>query len=270
MRGAVRRVSFEVDEVAGSIADRSRRPRRSTVLGSQPPSCASRYNQRMGEYFERPSASRSSPGRGLLTPRAGLIVLLLAASALTPAFRGEGHAVRLAELGPGIGTFLVARNNLPDPNFFETVVLLLAYDEREGAAGVVVNRRTDISVGEAVAGLGLFAGRQDSLYLGGPVAVETIVVLLRGAEPPMGSSRIVGDLFLVHDADGLEALMRADPAAASVRFYAGYAGWSPGQLEGEISRGVWHLMAGDAGRVFSDSPEDAWADLIRIVFGPRA
>ena len=87
---------------------------------------------------------------------------------------------------------------------------------------------------------------------------------------PRGSSRIVGDVSLVDEREGLEALIEAEAPAESLRFYAGYAGWTPGQLEDEISRGVWHVVDGDSRWVFSRRPEDAWDELIRIFFGPRA
>lgn len=189
-----------------------------------------------------------------------------------PSASGEANSAVAASMAPrlDVGAFLVARTNLPDPNFFETVVLLLAYEPENGAAGLVVNRRSEISVSEAVAGAGLFGERQDSLYLGGPVAIDQILVLRRASQPPTGSFRIVGDVFLIHEREGLEELLDAEPTSTSVRFYAGHAGWAAGQLEDEISRGVWHVTSGDAGRVFSDSPEDAWDDMMRIVFGPRA
>jgi putative transcriptional regulator len=199
---------------------------------------------------------------------AGIAAVAMLLVATRPG-RGGDAALPGAER-PGVGAFLVARQNLPDPNFFETVVLLLAYGEREGAAGLVLNRRTGVTVDDAVDGQGPFAGREDALYLGGPVAIETIVVLQRADQPPEGSTHILDDIYLIGHSDGVDGFLRAAPPASAVRFYAGYAGWSPGQLEDEISQGVWHVMAGDPARVFSEAPGESWADLIRIVFGPRA
>ena len=193
-----------------------------------------------------------------------LAVLLVAALPTARASLAEGAGT------PSVGTFLVARQNLPDPNFFETIVVLFAYGESEGAAGLVVNRPTGLSVGDVVSEDGPFAGRQEALYLGGPVAVESILVLQRGADPAEGATPVVGDVYLLADREGLEGVLDGGPSSGTLRFFAGYAGWSPGQLEDEIARGVWHVMAGDPSRVFTQAPREAWAELIRVVFGPRA
>lgn len=220
----------------------------------------------MLECFARYRSSFQGPrGRRLL----GLVAVVLAFGPAEPSPAQEGSD-GAAQPQPSVGTFLVARQGLPDPNFFQTVVLLLAYDETSGAVGVVVNRRSDVLVNEAVDAAGPFAERQDRLYFGGPVAIETMIVLLRAAEPTVESSPIVEDVFMVEGNDHLDNLMRSDPSTREVRFYAGYAGWGVGQLEDEISRGVWHLVSGRPGWVFSESPEKAWEELIRILFSPRA
>ena len=135
---------------------------------------------------------------------------------------------------------------------------------------VLSAREDDLSVGDAVDRTGLFAEREDALYLGGPVAIETLSVLSVAELAPSGALRIVGDVSLINRQEDLETMIEADAPADSVRFYAGYAGWSPGQLEGEISRGVWHVVGGESRWVFSRRPQDTWRDLIRIFFGPRA
>ena len=171
-------------------------------------------------------------------------------------------------LPPAVGRFLVARARLPDPNFFETVVLLLDYDEVAGAVGVVINRRTELAVGEATTHSAPLADRADPLYLGGPVALETLTVLLAGDDPPASASPVLPGLSVIRDDVALEELLRGDPPAPAMRFYAGYAGWAGGQLEDEIARGVWNLLPGDSRWVFSDHPGDTWERLVRILFGP--
>ena len=169
---------------------------------------------------------------------------------------------------PRAGLFLVARQDLPDPNFFETVVLLLAYGEEEGAAGVVINRRSEVPVSEVVDEDSPLAARTDPLYQGGPVSLNTLVVLFHGEAPSNGAERILDGVHVINE--GLADLIATAPEAASMRFYAGYAGWSAGQLEGEIANGVWHLVAGDPRWVFSADPEEAWRALLQIAIGPQA
>ncbi len=63
-------------------------------------------------------------------------------------------------------------------------------------------------------------------------------------------------------------MIDGDPQPSAVRFYAGYAGWAPGQLEGEIERGVWNLLPGDPRWIFDDDPAGTWERLTRIALGP--
>ena len=113
-------------------------------------------------------------------------------------------------------------------------------------------------------------GRSDPLYVGGPVAVGTMTVLIKGSDPPNGAAQIIPGVHLIRQDVGLRELLESDPSETEVRFYAGYAGWSPGQLEDEIARGVWHLLPGDPRWVFSEVPAEVWGRLMRIVLGPTA
>lgn len=170
-----------------------------------------------------------------------------------------------------VGDLLVARRALPDPNFRDTVVLLLAYGSQEGAAGVIVNRPGEQSVEEVVEESSPLARRDDTLYFGGPVAPSAMLVLLRGERAPAGmGTAVLPDVFLLDGMEALEALVSSRVPPSEVRFYAGYAGWSAGQLESEIARGDWHLARGDASRIFSSQPDATWGSLIRFLLGPRA
>lgn len=172
---------------------------------------------------------------------------------------------------PAVGDLLVARRALPDPNFRDSVVLLVAYGHEEGAAGVIVNRPADRTVGEMVADSSPLAGRDDVLYFGGPVAPSVMVVLLRDRRSPAGEATpVLPDVLLLDGSEALEAVVSGGVPATEVRFYAGYAGWAPGQLEAEIARGDWYLVRGDASWVFAPHPDATWESLTRFLLGPRA
>lgn len=170
-----------------------------------------------------------------------------------------------------VGDLLVARPALPDPNFRDTVVLLVAYGAEEGAAGVIVNRPGDRRVAEVVTESSPLAARDDVLYFGGPVAPSAMLVLVRDDRVLAGeATRILPGVLLIDGSEALEALGSSRVSPSEVRFYAGYAGWSTGQLEAEIGRGDWHLARGDASWVFTSRPETAWERLTRFLLGPRA
>lgn len=198
---------------------------------------------------------------------ATLVVMGLSSRGLL-AFGDPNRATsRAGVTPPAVGRLLVARPSLPDPNFVDAVVLLLEYGDQEGALGVVVNRRSGLALEKALPDVKALAGRTDSLYLGGPVSLETVVVLLNGPDPPPTAVDILPDVYLIR---GHDELLTSNLAEERVRFYAGYAGWSPGQLEEEIEQGVWEVLSGDSRWIFSDTPDETWERLIRILFGPTA
>lgn len=156
------------------------------------------------------------------------------------------------------GRFLIAGEHLRDPNFAKTVVLLLNYGER-GARGVIVNRRSDVKLAAVFPRISGLNQRPDTVYLGGPVARNQLLILLRSNRPRRAAEHVVDDIYL---SSSRQVLVDALNRAAAVRVYAGYAGWAPGQLDREVARGDWHVLPADADTVFSDRPAKVWQDLI--------
>ena len=164
------------------------------------------------------------------------------------------------------GVFLVASRNLVDPNFRQTVVLIVAHGE-DGAMGVVVNRPTPLTLGAALPDIEELAERADLLYVGGPVATTQITLLLRAASPPENALHVFQDVYFSGSLTTLMQLIRNHDLAETMQAYAGYAGWAPGQLEGELKRGDWSLVEADVETLFSKSPETIWRELNRQASG---
>ena len=156
------------------------------------------------------------------------------------------------------GRFLVAGEHLRDPNFAQTVVLLLNYGER-GARGVIINRRSDVKLAAVFPRISGLHQRPDTVYLGGPVSRNQLLILLRSDGPPRRSEHVVDDIYV---STNRQALVDALNRAGSAHVYAGYAGWAPGQLDREVARGDWHVVPADAATVFSDRPAKVWRELI--------
>ena len=192
------------------------------------------------------------------------------------------------------GRLLVATPNLGDPNFERTVVLVLEHGD-EGALGVVLNRPSELDVAEPLPEWARAAAHPPVVFIGGPVAPGAAVCLARlasaaradgwqpilgpsgpgsgmegpsgpgsGMEGPSGPGSLVGMLDLDSDPD------EAIPRLQDIRVFAGYAGWGPGQLEGEIAAGGWFVVDADAADPLSPAPQDLWPTVLRRQRGTLA
>jgi putative transcriptional regulator len=169
-------------------------------------------------------------------------------------------AGQLAAAESTVGRLLVAQPSLEDPNFSESVVLIIRHGEG-GAFGLIINRFVELRAPQEI--LALFseeAPESDVLvavHIGGPVQPATTLVL-HSAEFQMDRTDRVGDLFAVSPTvDTLIATVRGK-GPAKMRIFFGYAGWGPGQLEQEIDSGSWALIDADRDLVFSDDPSSVW------------
>lgn len=161
------------------------------------------------------------------------------------------------------GHLLVAGPRLTDPNFRRTVVLVGEHGE-EGALGVILNRTSGATVDEALPELATLVEGTEAIHVGGPVQPSAIVVLAEFADPERAETLVLDDVgFLPSeiDPDELGELRRA-------RVFAGYAGWGPGQLDGELTEGTWIVEPADPDDVFTADPEELWSDVLRRKGGP--
>jgi putative transcriptional regulator len=175
---------------------------------------------------------------------------------------------------PKAGKLLVATPLLGDPNFRRTVVLIVEHETSEGTLGVVLNRPTPIPVAQVLDQWTDLASDPSVLFKGGPVAPTSALALalIPGTDEPLGWRALDGAPALARlgliDLDTPPSVLA--PAIQSLRVYAGYAGWSPGQLEGEIDEGAWHVVTAEPGDVFDPDPESLWRTVLRRQEGELA
>ena len=157
---------------------------------------------------------------------------------------------------------LVARKNLPDPYFRDSVVLVT----RSGGptpVGVIVNRPTDVPLSRVFPDIERLRSRDETLFFGGPVMPEQLLVVFRAAVPPTAAIEVLDGVYLSLSRDLLRELLGRENPVEGLRVFAGHAGWAPGQLESEVARGDWHLVTADAGMVLEMEPEKLWKELER-------
>jgi putative transcriptional regulator len=150
------------------------------------------------------------------------------------------------------GQLLIAAPSLFD-YFRRSVVLVLEHSD-EGAMGVVLNRESETRVVEAVPALASIAEPDELVRIGGPVSPQSVVALGDFGDVDEAGTHVVGSLGTLDPEADNESLRR-------VRVYAGYAGWAPGQLDGELEQEAWLVLAAKPGDPFADG--DIWSEALR-------
>ena len=149
------------------------------------------------------------------------------------------------------GQLLIAAPSLHD-YFRRTVVLVLEHTP-DGAMGVVLNRASEARVVEVVPQLAELAGDEELVRIGGPVSPESVVAIGEFDDIAEAGTHVVGAVGTLDPGEENASLRR-------IRVYAGYAGWAPGQLDGELEADAWVVMEPEPGDPFSDG--DLWAEAL--------
>jgi putative transcriptional regulator len=160
------------------------------------------------------------------------------------------------------GRLLVATPLLVDPNFDLSVMLLLEHGD-DGALGVILNRPSELAVADALPDWADACAEPQVLFAGGPVERDALIALGRPSTTEAGG--LVLGLHSV-DLDAQPALVLAG-GVADTRIFAGYAGWSPGQLDDELSDEAWWLVEADVDDVFTADPPGLWSRVLRRAGG---
>jgi len=174
-----------------------------------------------------------------------------------------GAAPTLAQ-APDKGMLLVATQELRDPRFSETVVLLLHYGP-EGALGVAINRPTWVDPLAAFPDMEFLESYRGSIYIGGPVARANVLVLVSDPEIDAPETEPVFDgVYVSADPEFLRGVVATANTEQSLRLYAGHASWEAGQLDREIAAGHWQIVPADTDLVFAREPLELWRQVLTL------
>jgi putative transcriptional regulator len=158
---------------------------------------------------------------------------------------------------PLTAILLVARAELPDSNFRDSVVLVM---NNIGAApaGVIINRPTEIDVSRLFPDLEHLAQLHDKVYFGGPVEIGSVWFLFRADAPREHAIQALDGVYVSGNRELLRELLGRDKPMDGLRIFIGHSGWGPGQLEAEIARGDWTLAPAGADAIFNGKSEHPW------------
>ena len=163
------------------------------------------------------------------------------------------------------GQLLLDGGNLAGSFFHRTVVLICQHDP-QGAFGLVLNRESGHQVGEALVADLAEPLKQQPLFVGGPVQPNAMSFLHSDVFLP--EANVMENLRLGHSLDDLIEISESFSPACKVKLFAGYAGWSPGQLDAELERNAWLTHPASLDLVFNTKPQELWQKVLSQK-GPR-
>ncbi len=146
-------------------------------------------------------------------------------------------------------------------SFFQRTVVLICQHDAEGAFGLVLNRTTGNQAGEMIVADLPETLKGCPLFLGGPVQPSALSFLHTDSFIP--DANVMANLSLGHSLDTLVELGESFSPTRKVKLFAGYAGWSPGQLEDELKRHAWLTHPASLDLVFDTTPEELWQKVLR-------
>jgi len=165
------------------------------------------------------------------------------------------------------GVLLVASPSMSDPNFHQTVLLIVEHG-RGGTVGLILNRPTNVLVSEVLPDFTVLKRTTHRLFAGGPVERTQLVLLFRLTQLLPDTRQIVDRIYL-GTPRVLERIMTQPKPTETFRAFSGFAGWAPGQLEHEMLEGAWGVLPSNAFNIFDKDPAALWPDSIILLQAPR-
>jgi putative transcriptional regulator len=187
------------------------------------------------------------------------VATALTAAVLCQTVIASGKSTQVKDLG--VGKSLVSSRDLSDPNFAESVVLLVQHDQ-DGTVGLMINHRTRVPISRVIRNLDAGKHGADLIYVGGPVQMVAVLGLFRSRQKPDEGISVLRDVYLISSKALLEKAITATSSAGDLRLYLGYCGWGAGQLDNEVRRGAWWIFEANAATVFDPNPGSVWSRLI--------
>jgi len=164
-----------------------------------------------------------------------------------------------ATLQPASGRILVSEPSLTDRFFSRSVVLIAEHDE-EGSFGLIINKPSDIRLSQVT---DEFPGFDPPIYLGGPVKIENLYFIHTRGEQVKGSIKILDGLYWGGDVNIIKAMiLDQEISEDEIRFFIGYSGWQPRQLDRELSEKAWLVLNTSVEEVLKAQTEGAWRKIL--------
>ncbi len=170
-------------------------------------------------------------------------------------FNSDIFRIKTNDMEPKKGRILIAEPFLPGSYFNRSIILLASYDEN-GAVGFILNKPVEFPVQHLFDDL---PGFQAEICLGGPVSTDSVYFIHSLGKQIPGSEHITGNMYWGGDFDVLrDEIKRGKITASDIRFFVGYSGWAPGQLEEEINENSWLVSEMEQYALMHQSDHELW------------
>jgi len=172
----------------------------------------------------------------------------------------------LSQISAAAGRLLISEPFMPDPNFKRSVILLTEYSEA-GAMGFILNHQSDYLLGDILPDVSY---SEIPVYEGGPVAANTLHYIHRCPDKIEGGIEIWDGIFWGGDFEQIKELINTYQLTEDeIKFFTGYSGWTPGQLDDELREDAW-IVANkfETSTVFSNHEHNLWKEVV-ISLGQR-
>jgi putative transcriptional regulator len=167
------------------------------------------------------------------------------------------------QLKPASGVLLLAEPFMESPEFRRSVVLLTEHSEK-GTMGFILNRKLAIKPTQAIDDFPEF---EDTLFYGGPVSTELLFYIHTLGDLLEGSIEIVPGVYMGGDFETLKDMLRLGKVKTTqIRFFAGYAGWTSGQLKSELKQHSWIITSASKKLVMKDN-DNLWKNILKNLGG---
>ncbi len=167
--------------------------------------------------------------------------------------------------GISAGQLLLSEPFMFDENFRRTVVLVCEHTQDNGTVGLILNKPINLRLNDVVEGFPLFKGK---VFLGGPVGTDTMQFLHSLGDKIENSLQLKENLYWGGNFEQLKQMMHdGEIQPDEVRFFLGYSGWSPGQLEDEMKDNAWIITDATSHHIFETPFDLLWKNTMREMGG---
>jgi len=200
----------------------------------------------------------------MLRSTAGVAFCILCLG-MTPLRPAQDKTNKNKEDSEGKTFFLVARPELREPIFKESVVLRLPSSVGVGeglVVGLILNKPARVALSDIFPDDQAFENRSETAYFGGPVDPRAPGVVFRSSKPDKQATLLFGDVYVSFDPDLIRELLKEPKKTPDLRLFVGRSQWAPAQLQNEMAMGAWYSVRAETNLIFSATTQYLWRKLL--------